>query len=208
MANIKGNCHLGPQCGLHPKHGQGHRIHGDFLPTFGRPAYGGLSIAPGGAVVVHPTQLSRRLGKDAVRGKAAHCPQACLLDLWMAGDGSDLLFIYFLERPMVVPARLPEVVGFIAFRHRHGNGKEGGKQQGRQSDGQHRDEIPLSGGPQGFQAQLADAGLIFDIHILTPLFPGDDPSVFDADDPVGHLGDFLVVGDHDNGLGELLAGDL
>ena len=41
-----------------------------------------------------------------------------------------------------------------------------------------------------------------------PSLPGDDSAVFDADDPVCHLGDFLVVGNHDDGLGEFLAGDL
>ena len=38
--------------------------------------------------------------------------------------------------------------------------------------------------------------------------PRHDPSVLDADDPVGHLGSLLVMGDHHHGLGELLPGHL
>ena len=36
----------------------------------------------------------------------------------------------------------------------------------------------------------------------------DDAAIFNADDPVSQLGDFLIVGDHHDGLGEFLTGHL
>lgn len=41
---------------------------------------------------------------------------------------------------------------------------------------------------------------------IMPSPPCHDSSVFNADNAVGQLGNFFIVGNHDDGLAELLAG--
>ena len=77
------------------------------------------------------------------------------------------------------------------------------KEHRRQGDGQYRHQIAGAAGQQGAEAQAADAAPVGDFH-GDPSLPRHDPSVLDADDAVGHLGDFLIVGNHHHGLGELL----
>ena len=49
---------------------------------------------------------------------------------------------------------------------------------------------------------------LLDTRIMSLSPPAGNLSILNADGPVGHLGNLLIVGDHHNGLAEGLAGNL
>ena len=77
-----------------------------------------------------------------------------------------------LEGAVIVAAGLPEVLLLIGCVDSHRDGKQGRKQQRGQCNGQHRNNIPGSGGQHGPEAKTPDTASIRYVRHSAHLLPG------------------------------------
>ena len=112
----------------------------------------GLRKAPFGTVFIHEADF----GGDFCEHAAFHDADIRALThgfyFRMGGNGLGLFDRNFLEGAMAIAADLTEGVHFIAGIDGHCHRKQRGKQQRCQDDSGNRNQIPLPGGKQCFEA--------------------------------------------------------
>ncbi len=187
-----------------PQELQNTGICGGLVGVFlGQPAFHRVTIYKMRFFFVAIADFHMGFVKGRLLGHSQKSAYAPFLYHGIAFQRIKLFFAQALKGAMGPSSGLTEGIFLYSFVDGQCNGEKRGKKHSCQCDGQDSHDVPRPAGQKKAQTQTANAALIGNFHLDTSS-PCDNAPILNADDTMGHLCNFFVVGDHHHGLSKFL----